>query len=134
MRVACETPSIATARLVCELKAEGEDEREHEFDERLAIAKQLKVGRFILKINSDGPVFAGLTGGVAHGSPSGQMVVADDDLRWGRLHNCKGITRGVGAPPLNSVECGVVNSSHVKSRGRRSNRSRSLSGLSMRNP
>src|SRR5215470_4215492 len=23
-----------------------------------------------------------------------------------RLHNCKGITKGVGAPPLNSVECG----------------------------
>ena len=29
MRVACETPSIATARLVCELKAEGEDERDN---------------------------------------------------------------------------------------------------------
>src|SRR5919197_485529 len=23
-----------------------------------------------------------------------------------RLHNCKGITKGVRAPPLNSVECG----------------------------
>jgi hypothetical protein len=68
---------------VCELKAKREDEREHEFDECLAIAKQLKVDRFILKINSDGPVCAGLTGGVAHGSPSGQMAVADDDLRWG---------------------------------------------------
>src|SRR5438874_11993516 len=40
MRVACETPSIATTRLVCELKAEGEDEREHDFDVRLAIAKE----------------------------------------------------------------------------------------------
>jgi hypothetical protein len=95
MRVACETPSIATARLVCELKAEGEDEREHEFDERLAIAKQLKVGRFILKITSDGPVFAGLTGGVAHGSPSGQMVVADDDLRWGEDYTIARGSRGV---------------------------------------
>jgi hypothetical protein len=45
----------------------------------------------MLKINSDGPVFAGLTGGVAHGSPSGQMVVADDDLRWGYDYT---ITRG----------------------------------------
>jgi hypothetical protein len=85
MRVACETPAIATARLVCELKAEGEEERAHEFDERLAIAQQLKVGRFILKINRDGAVFAGLTGGVVHGSPSGQMVVGDDDLRWAIL-------------------------------------------------
>ena len=60
MRVAGETPSTATARLVCELKAEGENERAHAFDKRLAIAKQLKVGRFMLKINSDGPVFAGM--------------------------------------------------------------------------
>ena len=83
MRVAGETPAIQTARLVCELKAEGEEESTHEFDERLAIAQQLKIGRFILKNNRDRPVFTGLTGAVAHGSPSGQMVVADDDLRWG---------------------------------------------------
>jgi hypothetical protein len=83
MRVACETPAIATARLVCELKTEGEEESTHEFDERLAIVQQLKVGRFMLNINRDGPVCAGLTGGVAYGSPSRQIVVADDDLRWG---------------------------------------------------
>jgi hypothetical protein len=83
MRVAGETPAPATGRLVYELKAEGEEESAHEFDKRLAIAKQLKVGRFMLKINSDGSVFAGLTDGMAHGSPSGQMIVADDDLRWG---------------------------------------------------
>ena len=74
MRVAWETPAIATARLVCELKAEGEEESTHEFDKRLAIAQQLKVGCFILKINRDGPVCAGLTGGVAHGAPSRQIV------------------------------------------------------------
>jgi len=83
MRVAGEPPATVTARLVCELKAEGEEESAHEFDKRLTIAKQLKAGRFMLKINSDGPVCAGLTGGMAHGSSSGQMVVADDDLRWG---------------------------------------------------
>src|SRR5262249_29600087 len=60
MRVAGETPSTATARLVCELKAEGEEESAHAFDKRLAIAKQLKVSRFILKINGDSPVFAWL--------------------------------------------------------------------------
>jgi len=72
MRVAGETPATATARLVCELKAEGEDERKHEFDKRLAIAKQLKVGRFILKINGDSPVFAWLFRSASHGSPPGQ--------------------------------------------------------------
>ena len=83
MRVACETPAPATGGLVLELKAQGHDEGKDTFEERLPIAQQLQIGRFVLKINRDGPVFAGLTGGVAHGSPSGQMVVADDDLRWG---------------------------------------------------
>ena len=83
MRVARQAPAAATGRLVFELKAQGQEKGEHAFDKRLAIAKQLKVGRFVLKIDGDGPVFAGLAGGVAHGSPSGQMVVAADDPRWG---------------------------------------------------
>jgi len=70
MRVAGETPSTATARLVGELKAEGEDERKHEFDKRLAIVKELNVGRFVVKINRDSPVFVGLTGSGSHASPS----------------------------------------------------------------
>ena len=71
-----------------------------------------QVGRFILKINSDGPVCASLTGGVAHGSPSGQMVIADDDLRWGEDYTiASGSRGGVGPPPLNSVECGRILSS-----------------------
>jgi hypothetical protein len=40
---------------VCELKVDGQDEGEHTFDKDFAIAKQLKVGRFILKIDRDGP-------------------------------------------------------------------------------
>jgi hypothetical protein len=83
MRVACETPSTATTRLVCELKAERQDECDHEFDKRLAIAQELKVGRFILKINSDGAICTGLAGRVLHGSSSGQMVGAADDPTWG---------------------------------------------------
>ena len=42
-----------------QLKAEGQDEGEDTFEERLAIAKQLKVGRFAPEINGDGAVFAG---------------------------------------------------------------------------
>jgi hypothetical protein len=48
----------------------------------LAVAKQLKVRGFMLEINGDGPVFAGLEGGGAHGSSSGQMGGAVDDPRW----------------------------------------------------
>jgi hypothetical protein len=36
-----------------------------------------------VKIDGDGPIFAGLVSGIAHGSPSGQMVGAIDDPRWG---------------------------------------------------
>jgi hypothetical protein len=74
MRVAGETPSTATARLVCELKAEGEEDSAHECDKRLAMAQQLKVGRFIMKINSDGPVFAGRFGRCAHVLPLRHQV------------------------------------------------------------
>ncbi len=79
MGVACETPAAATGRLVGELKAEGEEESAHAFDKGLAIAKQLNISCVVSKIDSDGAVFAGLMGGVAHGSPSGQMVTGADD-------------------------------------------------------
>jgi hypothetical protein len=51
---------------VFELKAARQDEGEHEFGKRLAIAHELTVGRFILKINSGGAVFAGLAGWILH--------------------------------------------------------------------
>jgi hypothetical protein len=82
MGVACKTPAAATIGLVFELKAEGQEEGDHAFDKCFAIAKQLKVGRFILKINRDSPVFAGLASGIVHGSSSGQMVGAADDPKW----------------------------------------------------
>ena len=45
-----------------QLKAKGQEEGEHELEKCLAIVKQLKVRRFMLKIDGDGPIFAGLTG------------------------------------------------------------------------
>jgi hypothetical protein len=65
------------------LKAKGEEKGEDAFEKRLAVAQELKVGGFVVKIDGDGPVFAGLASGVWHGSPSGQMVGATDDPRWG---------------------------------------------------
>jgi hypothetical protein len=43
-------------------------------DKRLTVAKELKVGRFVLKIDGNGPVFAGLAGSASHGPPSGHQV------------------------------------------------------------
>jgi len=83
MRVARQASAPVTCRLVCELKAEGQEKGEDTFDKRLAIAKQLKVGGFILEINGEGAVFASLASGVAHGSSSGQVVGVTDDPRWG---------------------------------------------------
>src|SRR5262245_63278174 len=66
MRVAGQTPSPITGRLVLELKTKGQDEGEDTFEERLPIIQQLKIGRFILKIDGDRAVFPGLFGTLPH--------------------------------------------------------------------
>ena len=66
MRVACQAPAAATGRLVFQLKAKGQEEGEHALEKRLAIVKQLKVRRFMLKIDSDGPVYACRSGLLTH--------------------------------------------------------------------
>src|SRR5919205_3442197 len=79
MGVARQAPTATTGRLVCQLKAQGQDKGEDAFDKRLPVAKEFKVGCFVLKIDSDGTVFAGLAAGGSHGSSSDQMVGAPDD-------------------------------------------------------
>jgi hypothetical protein len=81
MGMARQASAPMTSRLVPQLKAQGEDEREHQLDKGLAVVKQLNVGRFILKIDRDGPICLGLAGYVSHGSPSDQMVGGADDPR-----------------------------------------------------
>ena len=62
MRVACQAPTSFTSRLVFELKAKGQEEGEHELEKRLAIVKQVSVGRFIVEIDSDSAVVPRLCG------------------------------------------------------------------------
>jgi len=66
MRVAGQTPSSITGRLVLELKAQGQDESEDTFEERLPIVQQLKIGGFILKIDGNRAVFPSLFGTLPH--------------------------------------------------------------------
>src|SRR5215467_6923943 len=82
MGVTRQAPTPITGGLMLQLEAEGQKEGEDALEKRLAIAQELKVGGFVLEIDSESPVFAGLASCVAHESPSGQIVVADDDPRW----------------------------------------------------
>jgi hypothetical protein len=62
---------------VCQLKADGEDERHHPFDKGFAVAKQLKVGRFIMEIDGDSVVLPRLCGCCAQGvTPRSSGVVS----------------------------------------------------------
>jgi len=62
MRVARQAPAAVTGRLVGKLKAQGEKKGDHQFDKRLPIVKQLKVGGFIVEIDGDGAVVPRLCG------------------------------------------------------------------------
>jgi hypothetical protein len=64
------------------LKAKGQEKGEDAFDKRPAIAKQLKVGGFILEVNGDGAVFSRRFGRCAHVSPLGHQVSQADETRW----------------------------------------------------
>jgi hypothetical protein len=83
VRVARQAPASLTGRLVGELKAEGQEKGEDAFDKRLAIAKQLKVGGFILEINSDSAVFSCRFGCCAPVSPLDHQVSQAEETRWG---------------------------------------------------
>ena len=69
MRVPRQASSSATGRLMFQLKAKGQEKGEDTFEKCLAIAKELKVGGFILEIDRDSAVFPCRSGILAHGSP-----------------------------------------------------------------
>jgi hypothetical protein len=62
MRMPRQAPTAVTGRLVGELKAQGKEKGDHQFDKRLPIVKQLKVGCFIVEIDGDGAVVPRLCG------------------------------------------------------------------------
>jgi len=51
------------------LKAQGQEKGEDAFDKRLAVAKELNVGHFIVEIDGDGVVFSRRFGRCAHVFP-----------------------------------------------------------------
>ena len=89
-----------------ELKAEGEEKGEDELDKRLAVVKELDVGRFIVEIDGDRAVFACRFGGLAHvSSPCRWLSV---QMRHGEGNPLQEQAYGerIGASPLNPMECG----------------------------
>ena len=62
MRVARQASASVAGRLVGELKADGQQERQHTLEERFAIVQQVSVGGFIVEIHGDGTVMPPLCG------------------------------------------------------------------------
>jgi hypothetical protein len=106
--VASQKAAAGTGRCVVELKANGEDEGEDELDERFAIAKELRVGRLIVEIDSEGAILAWCFGGLCHVSSPlgwwlirmrhGESNILKDQAYWKRLR----------VLPLNPMECGIL--------------------------
>src|SRR4029453_10702335 len=83
MRVTRHESSPATGRLVFQLKANRQDKGERKLEKRLAVAKQVIVGRFIVEIDGDGAVLPSPCRCCAHVSPPGHQVSSADETRWG---------------------------------------------------
>ena len=91
MGVARQAPTATTGCLVCKLQAKGQEKGKDAFEKRLAVAKKLNVGPFIVEIDGDGAVFTGWAGCVSHGPPQ-----SDSRCHWcpkmrTMLHNFKRI-------------------------------------------
>jgi hypothetical protein len=66
MGVSGQRATSVTGRFVFELEADGEDEGEDALDERLGVAKELRVGGFIVEIDGEGSVLAWCFVGLRH--------------------------------------------------------------------
>lgn len=70
-----QAPAAATGRRVRERKPEGQEERQHHCEKRLAVATALQGGRFMLNIDGGGPVVARRFGRCAPVFPVCHQVV-----------------------------------------------------------
>ena len=79
MGVAGQTATTGTDGLVGKLEADREDKGQDKFHKRFAIAEQLKVGGFVMKIDGDSAVLSRRFGGRSHALPSIEMAVGTDE-------------------------------------------------------
>jgi hypothetical protein len=82
MGVARQASAPATGGFVFQRKAEGHDEGEDPFEERLPIAKQLEVRRFAPEIDSDGPVCSRRFSRCAHVLPLWHQGSEAEETQW----------------------------------------------------
>jgi len=106
MGVAREAATLATAGLVEELKAEGEEEGEDELDKRFGAAYESKVGRLIVEIDGDGTVVAGRVGGLSHVSSPCRWLSVKMRHRERNVWKDQASYEGVTPLPHNPLECG----------------------------
>jgi hypothetical protein len=100
--------TLAATGFVGELKAEGEEEGEDEFNKRFGGAQERKVGRLIAEVDGDRAVVTYRFGSVSHVSSPGQMPLARMRHGEGNVLKDQASCERLGSSPLNSVECGVI--------------------------
>ena len=110
MRVSGQTPTTGAGRLVCELKAQGEEKGKDEFDKCLAIVHQLQVGGWLLEIDRDGTVLAGRLSALSHVSSSVKWPLVRMRHRGGNVLRDQAFYERLRASPLNPMESGFYHS------------------------
>ena len=104
MGVAGQTPATGAGRFMGELKAQGEEKGEDEFDKCLAIVHQLHVGGWLLEIDRDGTVLAGRFSALSHVSSSVKWPLVRMRHRGGNVLRDQAFYERLRASPLNPVE------------------------------
>jgi hypothetical protein len=82
MGMAGQAPITVTGRLMPELKAQGEEKREHPFDKGLAVVKQPEVGRFIAEVDGDSTIVPRPFSCFPHVLPPDHQVSETDEIQW----------------------------------------------------
>src|SRR4029450_7184554 len=107
MGVAREAPAAMTGRLVEELKAKGQEESPHQLDKDLAIAKEPKVGGFVVEIDGDRAVLACRFRCMSHLSPPMRLSLVLMRHHAGNPLKYQADCERPRTLPLNAMECGA---------------------------